>query len=133
LTAGDSGESSAVLSRETEENDDPEGTEPDSPESLPLSEENTDTGLLLGVQLDTSTGKIVNTENLAGVRVGSAGGWSLEVFPGDFVVHRKYGIGRFERTMLRSKTRLPADEKKAQDDRRNSIEGAEKTLRREKG
>lgn len=46
-------------------------------------------------------GKIVARDTLQGVRVGSAGGWSLEVFPGDFVVHRKYGIGRFERTCLR--------------------------------
>lgn len=46
-------------------------------------------------------GKIVSRDALQGVRVGSAGGWSLEVFPGDFVVHRKYGIGRFERTCLR--------------------------------
>jgi transcription-repair coupling factor (superfamily II helicase) len=96
LTAGDSGESSAAGSPDNEENDDLESAELDSPESLPLSEENSDTNLLLGVQLDTSTGKIVNRQNLAGVRVGSAGGWSLEVFPGDFVVHRRYGIGRFE-------------------------------------
>lgn len=50
------------------------------------------------IQVD---GKIVARDTLQGVRVGSAGGWSLEVFPGDFVVHRKYGIGRFERTCLR--------------------------------
>lgn len=49
-------------------------------------------------------GKIVSKDTLQGVRVGSAGGWSLEVFPGDFVVHRKYGIGRFERTCLRKYT-----------------------------
>jgi hypothetical protein len=46
-------------------------------------------------------GKIVSKDTLQGVRVGSAGGWSLEVFPGDFVVHRKYGIGRFERSCFR--------------------------------
>lgn len=33
-------------------------------------------------------GKLVNRETMQGVRVGSAGGWTLEVFPGDFVVHR---------------------------------------------
>lgn len=33
-------------------------------------------------------GKVVAKDTLKGVRVGSAGGWSLEVFPGDFVVHR---------------------------------------------
>ena len=58
-----------------------------------------------GQQESTDTvqvnGKIVSKDALQGVRVGSAGGWSLEVFPGDFVVHRKYGIGRFERTCLR--------------------------------
>jgi hypothetical protein len=35
-----------------------------------------------------------------GTLVGSAGGWSLEIFPGDFVVHRKYGIGKFTKTLL---------------------------------
>ena len=58
-----------------------------------------------GQQESTDTvqvnGKIISKDALQGVRVGSAGGWSLEVFPGDFVVHRKYGIGRFERTCLR--------------------------------
>ena len=33
-------------------------------------------------------GKLINRESLQGVRVGSAGGWTLEVFPGDYVVHR---------------------------------------------
>jgi hypothetical protein len=41
---------------------------------------------------DTETslvnGQRVSRDALQGVRVGSAGGWSLEVFPGDFVVHR---------------------------------------------
>jgi hypothetical protein len=39
---------------------------------------------------DTSlvNGQLVSRDALQGVRVGSAGGWSLEVFPGDFVVHR---------------------------------------------
>jgi transcription-repair coupling factor len=66
-------------------------------------------------------GKIVSRDTLQGVRVGSAGGWELEVFPGDFVVHRKYGIGRFERTCLRSRSKLSADEQKARDERRAEI------------
>jgi len=66
-------------------------------------------------------GKIVSRDTLQGVRVGSAGGWSLEVFPGDFVVHRKYGIGRFERTCLRSKTKLTEEEKEARDKRRSEL------------
>lgn len=41
---------------------------------------------------DTDTqlvnGEMTSRDALQGVRVGSAGGWSLEVFPGDFVVHR---------------------------------------------
>lgn len=45
----------------------------------------------------------------------------MEVFPGDFVVHRKYGIGRFERTCLRPKTKLTAEEIKARDERRGEI------------
>ncbi len=39
-------------------------------------------------------GKLIGREATQGVRVGSAGGWTLEVFPGDFVVHRKYGRSR---------------------------------------
>jgi hypothetical protein len=73
------------------------------------------------VQVEKRSGKIVAREALAGVRVGSAGGWMLEVFPGDFVVHRKYGIGRFERTCLRQKTRLTPQEKQAQEARRGEI------------
>ncbi|GKY90657.1 hypothetical protein MPSEU_000039100 [Mayamaea pseudoterrestris] len=57
----------------------------------------------------------------AGIRIGSAGGWSLEVFPGDFVVHRKYGIGRFDRTCLQPKTKLSTDEIAARDKRRAEI------------
>ena len=38
--------------------------------------------------LQLTTGEIVSRDALQGVRVGSAGGWTLEVFPGDFVVHR---------------------------------------------
>jgi transcription-repair coupling factor (superfamily II helicase) len=64
------------------------------------------------------TGKLVARDALAGIRVGSAGGWTLEVFPGDYVVHRKYGIGRFERTCLRPKTKLTPQEKEAQSQRR---------------
>jgi hypothetical protein len=33
-------------------------------------------------------GRVVSKDELQGVSVGSAGGWKLEVFPGDFVVHR---------------------------------------------
>jgi len=66
-------------------------------------------------------GKIVSRDTLQGVRVGSAGGWSLEVFPSDFVVHRKYGIGRFERTVLRSKSKLTKEEEEARDKRRTEI------------
>eukprot|EP00977_Amphora_coffeiformis_P000746 scaffold162_cov176-Amphora_coffeaeformis.AAC.6 len=73
------------------------------------------------VTMDDSTGKMVARDALAGVRVGSAGGWTLEVFPGDFVVHRKFGIGRFERTCLRPKTKLTPEERKARDDRRAEI------------
>lgn len=76
-------------------------------------QETTDT-----VQID---GKIVSKDTLQGVRVGSAGGWSLEVFPGDFVVHRKYGIGRFERTCLRPKSKLTQEEIEARDARRAEI------------
>eukprot|EP00980_Cylindrotheca_fusiformis_P013544 scaffold3450_cov114-Cylindrotheca_fusiformis.AAC.49 len=68
-----------------------------------------------------ANGKIVSKDILQGVRVGSAGGWSLEVFPGDFVVHRKYGIGRFERTCLRPKSKLTKEEKDARDVRRSEI------------
>ena len=46
-------------------------------------------------------GKLMSREEQQGVRVGSAGGWTLEVFPGDFVVHRKYGIGRFDKTVVK--------------------------------
>jgi len=66
-------------------------------------------------------GKIVSRDALKGVRVGSAGGWTLEVFPGDFVVHRKYGIGRFEKLCLRPKTKLTQEEKAAQEKRRVEI------------
>jgi superfamily II DNA or RNA helicase len=68
-----------------------------------------------------SDGQIVSKDALKGIRVGSAGGWTLEVFPGDFVVHRKYGIGRFDKTCVSPKTKLPPDEKKAQKDRRIEI------------
>lgn len=66
-------------------------------------------------------GKIVSRDTLQGVRVGSAGGWTLEIFPGDFVVHRKYGIGRFERTCLRPKAKLSKEEQEARDTRRAEI------------
>lgn len=57
----------------------------------------------------------------AGILVGSAGGWSLEVFPGDFVVHRKYGIGRYEKTTLKPKRKLSEEEIKAQSIRRQEL------------
>lgn len=68
-------------------------------------------------------GKLVlNDSTLSnGIRVGSAGGWSLEVFPGDFVVHRKYGIGRYEQTIVKQKKKLTKLEQKAQKKRRNEI------------
>ena len=70
------------------------------------------------VQVD---GKMVSRDSLAGVRVGSAGGWELEIFPKDFVVHRKYGIGRFERTVLRPKAKLTKEEEAARDSRRAEL------------
>lgn len=73
------------------------------------------------VTVDGSTGQMVARDALAGVRVGSAGGWSLEVFPGDFVVHRRFGIGRFEKTCLRPKTKLTPEERQARDERRAEI------------
>ncbi len=66
-------------------------------------------------------GKLVNREQNQGVRVGSAGGWTLEVFPGDFVVHRKYGIGRFDKTVVKPKKKLSKEEKEARNIRRNEI------------
>jgi superfamily II DNA or RNA helicase len=74
---------------------------------------------------DTDTtladGRIVSRDALKGIRVGSAGGWTLEVFPGDFVVHRKYGIGRFDKTSVSPKTKLSSEEKRAQKERRVQI------------
>ena len=66
-------------------------------------------------------GKMVSLNRQTGVSVGSAGGWSLEVYPGDFVVHRKYGIGRFDKTVLKSKSKLTEDEEKEQGSRRQEI------------
>lgn len=74
-----------------------------------------------GPEVQMTNGKMVTKDALQGVRVGSAGGWTLEVFPGDFVVHRKYGIGRFEKTCLRSKTKLTPEEKEARDKRRGEL------------
>ena len=73
------------------------------------------------VTIDQITGNLVARDELAGVRVGSAGGWSLEIFPGDFVVHRKFGIGRFEKTCLRPKTKLSDAEREAQSQRRGEL------------
>ena len=66
-------------------------------------------------------GQIKSREQLMGISVGSAGGWSLEVFPGDFVVHRKYGIGRYDKTVLKPKAKLTDEEKEAAEDRRKEI------------
>mmetsp|Transcript_17358 Transcript_17358/g.32903 ORF Transcript_17358/g.32903 Transcript_17358/m.32903 type:complete len:1102 (-) Transcript_17358:23-3328(-) len=66
-------------------------------------------------------GKLISRENQQGIRVGSAGGWTLEVFPGDYVVHRKYGIGRFDKAVVKSKTKLTKEEKEAMALRRNEI------------
>ena len=79
------------------------------------------TGAVENIDVQLDGGKLVTRDTLQGVRVGSAGGWSLEVFPGDFVVHRKYGIGRFEKTCLRPKTKLTKQEKEARDKRRSEI------------
>mmetsp|Transcript_4509 Transcript_4509/g.12702 ORF Transcript_4509/g.12702 Transcript_4509/m.12702 type:complete len:1259 (-) Transcript_4509:34-3810(-) len=66
-------------------------------------------------------GKVTSRDKLQGVRVGSAGGWQLEIYPGDFVVHRKYGIGRFEKTVLQPKKKLTKAEKEAQRVRREEL------------
>lgn len=66
-------------------------------------------------------GKLTSREQLMGISVGSAGGWSLEVFPGDFVVHRKYGIGRYEKTVLKPKTKLTDEEREDAETRRKEI------------
>lgn len=66
-------------------------------------------------------GVLVSKGERMGVSIGSAGKWSLEIFPGDFVVHKKYGIGRFERTVLKPKAKLTEAEVAAQTARRNEI------------
>jgi len=66
-------------------------------------------------------GKLMNREQLMGISVGSAGGWSLEVFPGDFVVHRRYGIGRYDKTVLKPKSKLTEEEREASEARRKEI------------
>jgi transcription-repair coupling factor (superfamily II helicase) len=66
-------------------------------------------------------GQLTSREQLMGISVGSAGGWTLEVYPGDFVVHRKFGIGRYEKVVLQSKKKLTAEEKQAQEIRRKQI------------
>lgn len=70
---------------------------------------------------DKQTGKVMTREKARGIRVGSAGGWTLEVFPGDFVVHRKYGIGRYDQTVVRPKTKLNPEEKAKQEERRSEL------------
>ena len=67
------------------------------------------------------TASDIHTTKKAGIRVGSAGSWMLEIFPGDFVVHRKYGIGRFDKTCLRPKTKLTDAEIQAQSERRAQL------------
>eukprot|EP00804_Cyclotella_cryptica_P003699 CCRYP_008882-RA/>CCRYP_008882-RA protein AED:0.04 eAED:0.04 QI:123/1/1/1/1/0.75/4/799/942 len=66
-------------------------------------------------------GQLTSREKLLGISVGSAGGWTLEVYPGDFVVHRKFGIGRYEKVVLQSKKKLTAEERQAQETRRKEI------------
>jgi hypothetical protein len=66
-------------------------------------------------------GKWVSPEAQVGFRVANSGGWSLEVFPGDFVVHRKFGIGRFDQTVVKPKAKLTQDEKRLRNSRRNEI------------
>jgi transcription-repair coupling factor (superfamily II helicase) len=66
-------------------------------------------------------GRLTSREQLMGISVGSAGGWSLEVYPGDFVVHRKYGIGKYEKTILKPKTKLTLEERMAMEGRRKEI------------
>lgn len=66
-------------------------------------------------------GKLIGRENQQGIRVGSAGGWTLEVFPGDYVVHKKYGIGRFDKAIIKPKTKLTKEEEEARALRRNEI------------
>ena len=86
-------------------------------------DEDVDAKMESSVTDDTAAidGKIVSRDTLKGVRVGSAGGWALEVFPGDFVVHRKYGIGRFEKTCTTPRLKLTREEVKARDARRKEI------------
>lgn len=91
---------------------------------MPMDEDEEEDGPPDGISTATAmtkTGKIISRDALQGVRVGSAGGWTLEVFPGDFVVHRKYGIGRFIRTCLRPKTKLTKTEQEERDARRAEI------------
>ncbi len=97
---------------ESNDDDDDDEEEEEEPDSL-LSSATDDTAAV--------DGKIVSRDTLKGVRVGSAGGWSLEIFPGDFVVHRKYGIGRFEKTCTTPRLKLTREEVKARDARRKEI------------
>ena len=90
-------------------------------EELESSNEETTGGQVRPSDTIQVNGKVVSRETLQGVRVGSAGGWSLELFPGDFLVHRRYGIGRFERTCVRPKSKLTEEEQMARDQRRGEI------------
>jgi len=118
---GDGDDDFEVNGEGEEEDDDDDGASPNGDNKVELLNDN----LANDVKIESSTGKVVARDALKGVRVGSAGGWSLEVFPGDYVVHRKYGIGKFERTCLRPKTRLTDEELKARDTRRGEILASE--------
>jgi len=69
---------------------------------LPTREKLDENGLPIMARNESRNNEVVTTSR-QGTYVGSAGGWSLEVFPGDFVVHRKYGIGRFEGVVVKPK------------------------------
>ena len=61
----------------------------DGDTSAPSTTTNTGmNGAFDDLKLSLKNGQVVSGETMQGVRVGSAGGWTLEVFPGDFVVHR---------------------------------------------
>jgi transcription-repair coupling factor (superfamily II helicase) len=71
-----------------------------------------------------------DNDSNGGTFVGSAGGWSLEIFPGDFVVHRKYGIGKFERTVVVDKILdFESDEYYNQQRRREALVKAAKSAK----
>ena len=72
----------------------------------------------------------IDDSSNGGTFVGSAGGWTLEIFPGDFVVHRKYGIGRYERTVVVDKiVELGTEEHYNQQRRREALVKAAKNAK----